>query len=143
MAVTVGTMAGRFSATAVGKRERAGEGVLGDLEAVPQSPRTAAEAGSLQTAGIGDLHMLGHLIVIIQSDMQRNKHPIKCFSSGAGLRDAGYFERAMSRKPPLSGVTASSPKRLSTLSMLAIGADSSPVSPSVPNCQAPQRLPRP
>lgn len=77
MTVPLGAVAGRLSATAMRKSERAGERIAGTLEAGQEEASTAAKA-----RGLGALRRGGaaiHLIVIIQSDNRKHKTLGKCF----------------------------------------------------------------
>ena len=73
MAVTVGAMTRRFSAAAVGKRERAWKSVVRDMEAGHQSPDAAAEPRGNRAAGRGNAGGVSHLLVIIPAEKTQNK----------------------------------------------------------------------
>jgi hypothetical protein len=68
MAVSVGAMTGRFSAAAVGKRERARKRVVREMEARHQSARAEAEPGGIRAAGSRNVVSVVHLPVILQSE---------------------------------------------------------------------------
>jgi len=76
MTITFGTVAGRFSAAAMGNRERAWEGSLGEMKASQQKAGATAEAGSFRAVSERRVH--AHLIVILQSDNNKNNTLQKC-----------------------------------------------------------------
>jgi hypothetical protein len=79
MAVSVGAMTGRFSATAVGKREGTWKSVVRDMEARHQPARAEAEPGGVSAAGRRNVVSADHLLVILQAEQHENKTPGKWF----------------------------------------------------------------
>jgi len=73
MTIAFRAVARRFSTAPIRNRQRARKSIVGHMEARQQKAGTSAKAGSFRTASRRNDEI--HLIVIIQSDINKNNTP--------------------------------------------------------------------